>query len=292
MSFTGSTELNQMGGLGSGWGGGFGSGGFGAFGLIGLLGLDSLGNRRKDDCGGPGVNELATLQAIANAKDTTVAEGRALGAAICESEKTTLNQFYASAIQAANNTQSIKDQNTAFAIVNDKRFDDVTTQIANTTAAILSRINDVENQNLRDQLFETRRRFDAKENELTIVNTNTNINQQLQQQQMQLQLAQLAAETKLTNARALADEGLGIERLSRIEENKALATERLAEAQKDRELGFLHLIEAIKKIQSVDLSQVVKIIELGKILEEKELPRLPEEAQFEPESGSSPEPIR
>jgi hypothetical protein len=180
MSFTGSTELNQMGGLG---GSGFGGGGFGAFGLIGLLGLDSLGNRRKDDCGGPGVNELATLQAIANAKDITVAEGRALGAAICESEKTTLNQFYASAIQAANNTQSIKDQNTAFAIVNDKRFDDVTTQIANTTAAILSRINDVENQNLRDQLFETRRRVDAKENELTIVNTNTNINQQLQQQQ-------------------------------------------------------------------------------------------------------------
>jgi predicted RNase H-like nuclease (RuvC/YqgF family) len=174
-------EFNSVGG-GFGGFGGLGGGGFGAFGLIGLLGLDSLGNRRKDDCNGPGVNELATLQAISNAKDTTVAEGRALGAAICESEKTTLNQFYASAIQAANNTQSIKDQATGFAIVNDKRFDDVTTQIANTTAAILSRINDVENQNLRDQLFETRRRVDAKETELHITNTNINTNAQAQAQ--------------------------------------------------------------------------------------------------------------
>jgi hypothetical protein len=192
--------------IGGGGFGGLGNGGFGAFGLVGLLGLDSLGNRRRGE--GDGVTSLdadgiaaktallvnqnadqnALLNAIAGSKDTTVAEGRSLGAAICESEKTTLNQFYASAIQAANNTQSIKDQATGFAIVNDKRFDDVTTQIANTTAAILSRINDVENQNLRDQLFESRRRIDAKENELHVTNTNINTNAQLQAQaQLQTQ---------------------------------------------------------------------------------------------------------
>jgi hypothetical protein len=186
MSLTGNLETNALGGFGGGgigYGGIGGGSGIGAFGLFGLLGIDSLGNRgRKDDCGGPGVNELATLQAIANAKDTTVAEGRALGLAICESEKTNLQQFYAGAIQASNNTQSIKDQATAFAIVNDKRFDDLSIQAVNQTAAILARINDVENQNLRDQLFESRRRIESKEHELNIINTNTNVNNQFQAQ--------------------------------------------------------------------------------------------------------------
>lgn len=110
-------EFNSVGG-GFGGFGGFG-GGIGGLGLVGLVGLNNLFDRdlgRKDDCGGPGVNELATLQAISNAKDTTVAEGRVLGASICESEKTSLQQFYAAAIQASSNTQAIKDQATAFAI--------------------------------------------------------------------------------------------------------------------------------------------------------------------------------
>jgi hypothetical protein len=187
MSISSGFEANSLGGgyaggLGLGGAGFGGNSGIGAFGLFGLLGIDSLGGRRKDDCNSPGENQLATLAAIANAKDTTVAEGRAIASAVCESEKTTLNQFYASAIQAQNLQQAVKDQATGYAIVNDKRFDDVTTQIANTTAAILSRINDVENQNLRDQLFETRRRVDAKEVELSITNTNINTNAQAQAQ--------------------------------------------------------------------------------------------------------------
>jgi hypothetical protein len=116
--------------------------------------------------------------------------------------------------------------------------------------------------------------------------------QQMQQKQAELQMAQLESQIKMANAKALADEGLGIERLSRLDENKALATERMAEAKKDRELGFLHLVQAIKEIQSVDLDQIKKILELGNMLEQKELPNLPEKAQFEPEAGSSPEPIR
>lgn len=131
-----------------------------------------------------------------------------------------------------------------------------------------------------------------KDNLLKTLQQQAQMQAQMQQKQAELQMAQLESQIKMANAKALADEGLGIERLSRLEENKALATERMAEARKDRELGFLHLVEAIAKIQSIDLESIKKIIELGSMLEQKELPRLPQEAQFEPESGSSPEPIR
>ena len=55
---------------------------------------------------------------------------------------------------------------------------------------------------------------------------------QVQQQQMQMQNAEIQSRIKLQEARAKADEGLGYERLSRVEENKALAIEREAAAER------------------------------------------------------------
>ncbi len=213
MISTGSTDILNGGGFGGGYGG-FG-GGFGGIAPIGLFGVanglfgnDRNGRGHGSDCNDGGVTSLnadgiaaktallvnqnadqnALLNAIADNKNQTIAEGRALGDAVCEAEKTNLQQFYAAAIQASNNTQSIKDQATAFAIVNDKRFDDLSIQAVNQTAAILARINDVENQNLRDQLFESRRGRDRADLDISIQNTNTNVQAQFQAQaQLQLQ---------------------------------------------------------------------------------------------------------
>lgn len=184
------------------FGGGFG--GFGGLGnggileaaiLFGLLGNNGFGRGGHDHpnfpfpnpCKDDNDNPLAILAAIAGAKDatigegrailaglannkdTTVAEARALGAAICDSEKTNLQQFYAQAIQAANNTQSIKDQS------------------SNETALILARINESDTQRLRDELFESRRGLDRRDLEIRIENNNTAVAAQFQQQQ-QLQL--------------------------------------------------------------------------------------------------------
>lgn len=145
--------------------GGFGSG-IGGIGLFGLLGLRGIGDdhhgRGKNDC----AREAAILAAISNAKDATVAEGRSLASAICDAEKTNLQQFYAAAIQTANSTQAIKDQATAFAIVNDKRFDDLAAAGVAQTAAILAKLNQTEIDNLRDELERERTRvgrFQSKE---------------------------------------------------------------------------------------------------------------------------------
>lgn len=86
--------------------------------------------------------------------------------------------------------------------------------------------------------------------------------QQAQQQQQQLEMAKLQAETELVNARAMADQGLGIERISRVQENKALALERKAAAHKDEDIAFLNMVKALKEIDDMDLKQVEKMIHL------------------------------
>ena len=103
------SEFNQVGG---GFGGGFG--GFGGIAPIGLIGINNLFDRDRrgggddDNCG----KNIALLAAINNAKDQSVAEARALGAAVCESEKTNLQQFYAQAIQAS----ALQNQTSAQAV--------------------------------------------------------------------------------------------------------------------------------------------------------------------------------
>lgn len=94
--------------------------------------------------------------------------------------------------------------------------------------------------------------------------------QQMQQQMQQVQMQESVAKTNLANARAMADEGLGMERVSRIQENKALAVERRAEAEKDRQQALLNMVEAMQKIDEVDLRQLEKLLSLAKLLKPQE----------------------
>lgn len=90
------------------------------------------------------------------------------------------------------------------------------------------------------------------------------------QQQTQLQMQRLQAEINLSNARAMADSGLGIERVSRVEENKELAVERKAEAHKDNQMAVLNFVKALKEIENIDLSQIQQIVQIQGILKQLE----------------------
>lgn len=92
---------------------------------------------------------------------------------------------------------------------------------------------------------------------------------QMQQQRAQLEMAQIQSQIKLTEARAQADQGLGLERSSRVQENQALAVERRASAQKDRELGLLHLAKALKELEDMDIMQLQKIINMRNLIKEE-----------------------
>lgn len=86
---------------------------------------------------------------------------------------------------------------------------------------------------------------------------------QMQQQQAQVQMQELQSRVKLNEARAIADKGLGYERVSRVEENKALAIERRAAAEKDHDAAFLDLVRALKELDGMDIEHIERLITLS-----------------------------
>lgn len=110
---------------------------------------------------------------------------------------------------------------------------------------------------------------------------------QMQQQQSQMQIELLKAQIEKLQASAVADSGLGIERASRVQENKALAVERRAEAEKDLHLADLDQVKALKELESLDLDNLVKNLNVLQMLHaQKEAPIIEattEEAPIEEE---------
>lgn len=102
--------------------------------------------------------------------------------------------------------------------------------------------------------------------------------QAMQEQQMQAQQAQSQfamqeqqARTELAQARAEADRGLAVERVSRVQENQALADERRSEAIKDDYQALLNFTKALKELENIDLNQLQTIIALQKMLSDQQI---------------------
>jgi len=95
--------------------------------------------------------------------------------------------------------------------------------------------------------------------------------QEIEMMQLQAQLAETKANIDLAKARTVADKGLGLERISRINENEALAVERRAEARKDSAAGVLNIVKAIKEIESIDIQQLEKLVALSRMLSDQEV---------------------
>lgn len=85
---------------------------------------------------------------------------------------------------------------------------------------------------------------------------------QMQQTQMQMAVEKMQAEIQDLKSRAEANAGLGLERASRVQENRALAIERLSESEKDKQLGTLHTVRAMKELEDMELDQLGKLLSL------------------------------
>ena len=94
--------------------------------------------------------------------------------------------------------------------------------------------------------------------------------EQQQQAQMQVQMQELASRTELAHSRSVSEQGLGLERLSRIQENKALAVERMHEANKDDNIALLNLVKALKEIDSMDIDHIEKLLAISASLKTSE----------------------
>lgn len=96
--------------------------------------------------------------------------------------------------------------------------------------------------------------------------------QAAQSQQMQEQMAMQEAQSRiqLAQARATADQGLGVERLSRVEENEAMAVERRAAAVRDEDAATLNLVKALKEIDTIDIQHLEKLVGMMGIIKQQE----------------------
>lgn len=93
---------------------------------------------------------------------------------------------------------------------------------------------------------------------------------QMQQTQMQVQMAEIQARTELSKARAIADEGLGMERASRVQENQALAVERRAQAMHDQDSALLEKVRALKELESLDIEHIERLMTLANMLKQQD----------------------
>lgn len=107
---------------------------------------------------------------------------------------------------------------------------------------------------------------------------------QAAQMQQQTQIELLKAQIEDLHARAVANQGLGHERASRIQENQALAVERRAAAHKDMEEAELSKVKAVKELTTIDLEQLHKAVEILKLITEK-----PEEEKATASQGRTAE---
>lgn len=206
---TGATDI--VGGYPAAYAGGLGAG-IGGLGLVGLIGLNSfLGNRGfGDGFGGPvgavpgttvleqNVSELrkdvagvnTTVEALGNELQGAIfnlntglmSEFRNLDNQICETEKSAMQAAYAASIQGMQNTQSVKDQMTAFQVANDQQFCAIKSQINADGDATRALITQNLIDELRSQLATERRSRDNREIEISVNNSNTSIQGQIQAQ--------------------------------------------------------------------------------------------------------------
>lgn len=83
---------------------------------------------------------------------------------------------------------------------------------------------------------------------------------QIAQQQAMTEIEVLKAEIDALKSKGIADKGLGIERLSRVQENRALAVERSAQAEKDLQQADLNAAKTYKELQDIDITQIEKLL--------------------------------
>lgn len=94
--------------------------------------------------------------------------------------------------------------------------------------------------------------------------------QQAQETQMQMAQQEMQANIRLADANSAAQQAMGVERLSRVSENQAMANERSAAAAKDRDIALVNLIKAAKELDSMDIDDAVKMIQVMRSMKDQQ----------------------
>ena len=120
-----------------------------------------------------------------------------------------------------------------------------------------------------DQLLEACTLQNKKEL-IDAIQKNQQQQQQMQQMQLDAQMQETKARTELAYSRAGADHGLEVERVSRVEENRALAIQKLSEANKNDEQATLEKVKILKEIENIDIGHIEKLLAMAHMLKTAE----------------------
>ncbi len=187
MGLASNLETNSLGGVNGGnWGSNFG-----------VTPVVEIGGRRGDnDCDG----KLLLLNAISNIKDDNRANAIAITASIERNKDLNVNEFRAIAkdvcdaktvlaekicdvqIETLKANFETERQITALSTKNDAQFTALSVEGERQTAIILAKINQNEEQRLRDEIEALRRRADNTEIDIRINNSNAQTQAQFQAQ--------------------------------------------------------------------------------------------------------------
>ena len=99
------------------------------------------------------------------------------------------------------------------------------------------------------------------------------------QAKLQMQQMQVDNETKMAYARS--QDGLAQERVAKIQTDKAVAVEKLRRSKEEETASMLNIVKAIKEIQSIDLDQVTKAVQIMQSL-------APVQEEIETKQGETP----
>ena len=87
--------------------------------------------------------------------------------------------------------------------------------------------------------------------------------QQMAQQQQQMEMMELQQRAKSLDAKAFADKGLGVERLSRVGENEGLEISRRSQAALDE-------VRAVKELQGMDIEQLRNLVDVLEVIKSRQ----------------------
>lgn len=94
---------------------------------------------------------------------------------------------------------------------------------------------------------------------------------QMQQAQAQSQIQLQQAQIELAQARAKADLGLYAERTSRVDENRALAIQKIHESNRDDDVALLNKIKAMKELDGMDIEHIERLVNVSNSIKAQDL---------------------
>lgn len=92
--------------------------------------------------------------------------------------------------------------------------------------------------------------------------------QQQQQQMAQLQMQQMQVDNETKLSYAESQRGLAAERIAKIQTDKAVAVDKLKRAESEDTKALLDLVKAIKELETMDIDDMMKHVQILKALEE------------------------